>query len=288
MRLQAAVAAGFHSRLDLQPRPFCCCSCSRFCTGAILACLACTLHGDCRFYTSTWAREGPDVTLTTMAAGNTAYRLALPAAVVQAVHPGSWHHVALTANETACTLAVDGNELGSQPCNVSLLLPSVVSRQGMKVQVGGFDGWLDELRLSSVVRRTQAPNAAAPPPQPPPATPSSPPDLPSCFWPLVDSSTVLLKVSSVAWGSEQLSGCIYGCWHPSIGFCHCRPTHLCTLPVFQRLTPDICSTVDASEGLQSYSAAASAQLYSRGAASKLADGWVGGPVYIASKEVSWP
>ncbi|KXZ52862.1 hypothetical protein GPECTOR_8g244 [Gonium pectorale] len=79
-----------------------------------------------------------------------------------ALSAGAWHHVALTANATHCALAVDGVEVASGACNATRLLPAAGSAQSKTtLAVGGIRGWVDELRVSSVWRRTQRPGVPA-------------------------------------------------------------------------------------------------------------------------------
>ncbi|KAG2426253.1 hypothetical protein HXX76_013011 [Chlamydomonas incerta] len=96
-------------------------------------------------------------------------------ALEAAVPPGSWHHVALTANSSACAFAVDGVEVAARaPCSAAQLLPAAGSAQVLTLTVGGIRGWLDDLRLSSVWRRTQKPGDfswSPPPPRPPSPSP---------------------------------------------------------------------------------------------------------------------
>ncbi|GIL90619.1 hypothetical protein Vretifemale_18404, partial [Volvox reticuliferus] len=95
---------------------------------------------------------------------------------LEAVLPaGCWHHVALTANESGCAVAVDSVEVVSTGgCNVTRLLPAGA---GISLNVGGIRGWMDELQLSSVWRPTQRPGGSVwptllPLPTPPPPSPS--------------------------------------------------------------------------------------------------------------------
>lgn len=144
--------------------------------------------------TSMWATAGPEVLLRTTGNTTTGFWLVPPATAEALIYPNAWHHIVLSANLSACALSVDGQEAGFWPCNVMQLIPGIHSRSGMTVMLGGFDGWLDEFRMSSTTRGTQAPNAQTPPAQPPPVVPTLLPALPSCLPPLVDSSTLLLKV----------------------------------------------------------------------------------------------
>ncbi|GFR43733.1 hypothetical protein Agub_g4844 [Astrephomene gubernaculifera] len=96
-----------------------------------------------------------------------------------ALSAGCWHHVALTANASGCALAVDGVELvAAAGCNATRLLPKPAGRAVLAV--GGVRGWVDELRVSAVWRRTQRPGdfqwspPPPPPPPPPPLLPSPP------------------------------------------------------------------------------------------------------------------
>ncbi|GLI64426.1 hypothetical protein VaNZ11_007622, partial [Volvox africanus] len=89
-----------------------------------------------------------------------------------ALPAGCWHHLALTANGSGCAVAVDGVEVASiRGCNVTRLLPDGAA---ISLNLGGIRGWLDELQLSSVWRRTQRPGESAWPPLLPSPTPSPP------------------------------------------------------------------------------------------------------------------
>ncbi|PNH05619.1 Endoglucanase D [Tetrabaena socialis] len=107
---------------------------------------------------------GHDLYLATPSAATTGdfSGIMINSSVVQAaLFTGSWHHLSLTANATLCALSVDGRELGAAACNALRLLPAAGSAQNnLTVRMTGIRGWVDELRVSSVVRPSQAPLGA--------------------------------------------------------------------------------------------------------------------------------
>lgn len=98
--------------------------------------------------------QGPAVVLSTPSASTTgafAGTLANSSVVVSALVPGTWHHVALTANATTCVLSVDGAAVVSGKCAAEKLL----WQTNMDVVVGGFAGWVDDFAVSADARPTQ-------------------------------------------------------------------------------------------------------------------------------------